>query len=337
MFGQYPHGIDLHVRNLKWALTKDDHVYIVTLPKIIEDFKLESGGNVTYIPFHHIDEGDFINFWAGFPGIIKNLNIKPQWFQFMEGDIWFHKKPGFVPRNPKEIANYLPLQTHYHAVMAGNKLLQPRVWEGGTLVHGDVVRRAIDNDISFSFVKEFFCEFDPDYWEDLMGGRISLRYFKAPDTFDEFNLYCALIEKSKICHFDRAVHLRGPESLHRKFPHLYNTCTDEQLVEPSKVLPYLCVYGAIAPYYIDGHWKGMIQWHKMKPEFQKEFVRLLPTASEWMKPEEYVRLVEITEAIRNKDHPLSNPAPASPSLWVRPSKVRNRRIRGRWAPNRKHL
>ncbi len=234
MFGQYPHGIDLHVRNLKWALTKDDHIFIVTLPETIKQFGLESSGNVTYVPFHHDGEGNFINFWGGFPGIVKNLGIQPKWFLFMEGDIWFHKKPGFVPKDPKEIANYLPPQTHYHAVMVDDKVIQPRVWEGGTLVHGDVVRRAIDYGICFSFPQHFFCDHDKESWEKEMGGKIALRYFTVTDTFDEFNLYCALVEKSKICYFKRCTHLRGPESLHRKYCSLYYGCTEDRLAIPSK-------------------------------------------------------------------------------------------------------
>ncbi len=336
MFGQYPHGIDLHVRNLKWALTKDDHIYIVTLPDIIKQFNLKDEKNVTYVPFVHLGEGDFINFWAGFPGVVKNLNINPKWFLFMEGDIWFHKKPGFVPKDIREVANYLPLQNHYHAITVDDKVIQPRLWEGGCMAHGDLIRRAIDYPINFSFAKPFFYEQDKEEWEKKVGGKIGLKYFKLPDTFDEFGLYCALVEKSKICYFDRCVHLRGPESLHRKYPGLYETCKEQDLEEPAKKLPYLDVYGAIAPYYIDGHWKGSLPWGKMKPEFQAEFVKLLPTAKEWMKPDEFARLVEVAEAFKSSGRPASSPAPASPLPSVKFSTIRSRRIRGRSVSNPPH-
>ena len=35
MVGQFPDGIDLHVRNLRWALTPADHIFIVTRPDIM--------------------------------------------------------------------------------------------------------------------------------------------------------------------------------------------------------------------------------------------------------------------------------------------------------------
>lgn len=281
MIGQYPHGIDLHIRNLKWAITKENHIFIVSLPEIIKDLPKIKG--VTYIEFRE-EHGDFINFWGSFPNILKELNINPEWFLFMEEDIWFHKKLDFIPKDNKEIANYLPLQEHYHAVMKNNKLLLPRIWEGGTLVFGDIIRRAIDYKISFSFVNKFFCDDQKD---------ITLKYFKNCDTFDEFSLYCALVEKVKMPYFDRCVHLRGPETLHRKYPKLYSTCTNEDLIEPAKTLPYLCPYVGIAVYFIDGHWKGKLNWNKMKPEYKKEFLKISLTANQWMKKEEYVRLQEI--------------------------------------------
>ncbi len=294
MVGQYPHGIDMHVRNLKWALRPDDHAYVITLPEIIRDFNLVDGDGVTYLPFVHEGGGDFINFWAAFPSILKNLKISPEWFLFMEEDIFFHRKPEFLPKDVMEIANYLPLQTHYHAIMVNDKRVHHRVWEGATMVHAGVVNRAIEYGINFSFAAPFFYQKDEAKWEQKMGGKISLRYFAIPDTFDEFGLYCALVENTKMCYFDRAVHLRGPESLHRKYPNLYATCTEADLEEPIKKLPYLDVYAALAPYYIDGHWKGDVDWKKMEKKYQDEFVKLLGTAREWMRPEEYTRLVEIT-------------------------------------------
>lgn len=296
MVGQYPHGIDLHVRNLKWALGSEDKIFIVTTPGIIKDFNLKDDNRVRYIPFKHEGESSFINFWAGFPAMLKSLNIKPKRFLFMEADIWFHQKPKSLPREGLEIMSYLPLQHHYHAVMVKGEVIHPRLWEGGTLVHYDVVQRAIDFGISFSFVKSFFCDKEKEKWQEKAGGEIKLKYFKEPDTFDEFGIYCALVEKTKMTHADKCVHLRGPESLHRKYPNLYNGCTEDDLVEPQKKLPYLCVYAGIAPYYIDGHWQGKLDWRRIETKYKDEYMKVRRTAHEWMRPDECERLCAITDS-----------------------------------------
>lgn len=296
MVGQYPHGIDLHVRNLKWALGGEDRIFIVTVPEIIKEFKLQDDKKVKYIPFEHEGEGSFINFWAGFPDILKTLNIDPKWFLFMEADIWFHQRPGFVPRDKQEVANYLPLQHHYHAIMVDDKVIHPRVWEGGTLIHGDLIRRAIDFGISFSFVKNFFWMKDKSWKEKV--GEIKMKYFKEPDTFDELGYYCALVEHTTMKYFDRCVHLRGPESLHRKYPNLYNGCTEADLEGPQKKLPYLCAHAAVAPYYIDGHWQGELDWRKIDTKYKDELMKVRRTAHEWMKPDECDRLYTITNTFQ---------------------------------------
>lgn len=285
MIGQYPHGIDLHVRNLRWALNKEDKIFIVTLPEFISQFNLKDNDQVKYIPFAH-SGGSFIPFWESFPTILGKLNINPEWFLFMEEDIWFHKKNLPIPKST-EIMNYLPLQMDYHAIMRDGKVIHARVWEGGTLVNKSIVRRAINSGISFSFVNNFFYEKE-DKWKN-----IALKYFKISDTFDEFGLYCALVESTKMLYKDYCVHLRGPESLHRKFPELYDSCTENDIAIAQKTLPYLCVRAGIAPYYIDGHWKGSIDWKKIDKKYCAEFKKL--SKCEWMTEKERERLNIILE------------------------------------------
>ena len=88
MIGQFPHGINLHVRNLRWALTDEDHIFIITLPQFIKEFNLINDKTITYIPFEACANTGFITFWREFPKIVKEYNINPEWFMFMEQDIW---------------------------------------------------------------------------------------------------------------------------------------------------------------------------------------------------------------------------------------------------------
>lgn len=283
MIGQFPDGISLHIRNLKWALTKQDHIFIVTLPKYIEKFSLKNDEIVTFIPFQHEREG-FIDFWSEFPAILKETGARPEWYLFMEQDIWFRRPLVNLPKNEKEIRNYLPLQNDYHAVMSGGKLFHPRVWEGANLLHKNVIEGAIDRNIHFSFTNQFFCDID---------GEITLNRFVRPDTFDEMSLFCALEAKTKPIYEDGAVHLRGPESLHRQFPELYSDCIEEKLKEAQEKLNYLCVYAALAFYYVAGNWKNPLDWGKMHEKYREEYRKVMNTATEWMTKEEYEKLCNI--------------------------------------------
>ncbi len=47
MVGQFPYGIDPHVRNLRWALAPTDHTFVVTPPDVIATFALASDERVT--------------------------------------------------------------------------------------------------------------------------------------------------------------------------------------------------------------------------------------------------------------------------------------------------
>jgi hypothetical protein len=287
MVGQFPHGIDLHVRNLQWALSSDDHIYIVTLPEHIQQFNLENKVNVTFIPFPY--QGVFVPFWDHFPKILEKLAIKPEWFLFMEQDIWFSHSVVAVPKNKKEIVNYLPLQKHYHSILVSGEMIHPRVWEGANLIHCDIIHRAIEQQISFSFTKKFFCQDWPE---------IALNdWNNTPDTFDELGLYCALQEKTKAVHESFAVHLRGPESLHRCFPDLYYQATEQQLCVAQKKLNYICVYAAVAVYYLAGNWTEPLHWHKMKATYKKEYKQLCATVEQWMKEGEWRRFKDVVQEL----------------------------------------
>lgn len=288
MVGQFPDGINLHVRNLEWALTDQDHIYIVTLPEHIKQFNLINKEHVTFIPFVYKKKDPFVPFWANFPKILKKLNIDPEWFLFMEEDIWFYQNIDKLPNNPKKIINYLPLQKHYHSIFSNGKLIHPRVWEGANLIHSQIVKKAIERNINFCFVKNFFCE--SHYWKRVYGEITLGDWNNTPDTFDEFGLYCALWEKTIVEYESRAVHLRGPESLHRYFPNLYQKASEQEILEAQKKLNYMCVYAALGVYYIAGNFEDSILWHKMKPSYKKEYQKV---KTAWMLPEEEKRFKEL--------------------------------------------
>lgn len=291
MVGQFPDGIDLHARNLRWALSEEDHSFIVTPAYIVSEFGLKNSGRTTYIPFDIKEkQNGFINFWREFPHILKEYAIEPEWFLFTESDILFFARPP-ISDDPGKIRSYLP-QGSYRNILVGDKILHPRVWEGSQLVHGDIVRRAIKFGIDFSFVSRTFLDEDRAKYEEEFGGPITMSMYKAPDTMDEFGLYCALVEKTQIENVVKALHMRGPESLHRQFPDIYRYATKERLAEVQKKMPYLDILLAVALYYTAGTWNEIehLDWTKAKAESKREIDRLLITGMEWMNFSEYTKL-----------------------------------------------
>jgi hypothetical protein len=292
MVGQFPHGIPLHVRNLLWALGPDDHIYIVTLPRFIEELQLKNTDRVTYIPFLQPVEGAFINFWNEFPNIVRKNQIKPEWFLFMEEDIWFFAKPELPPADPKTILSMLSGGSKYRNVMVGDKLLHNRVSECGQCVHGDVVRGAIDFGINFSFVANTFLDRNRTKYEEKFGGPIGMSMYQKPDTMDEFGLYCALEAGTHLVYDTKATHLRGPETLHRMYPELYTQQPASRVLEVQKKISYFDVLLALVPYYVVGLWPSVshLDWTRARNESKVEVARLLRRGGEWLDFHQYTRL-----------------------------------------------
>lgn len=292
MIGQFPHGIDAHVRNLLWSLTPDDHIFIVTRPNIVEEFKLKNTDRVTYISHGESSSySDWINFWQDFPELVKEYSIQPEWFLFMEQDIWFHEKPT-PPADKKTIRSFLPAGD-YRNVLVDGEIFHHRVWEGAQIVHRDIVNRACENGINFSFTKKTFIDNDSQYHAKL-GGKISLSMYSVPDTMDEFNLYCAVVEDTKMEHVVKAIHLRGPESVHRKFPEIYYSATKEQLQDIQKKLRYLDLLTVASCYYVVGLWDDISHLDLTKSkDIKKEYAKLARHASKWLTSEEIGRIENI--------------------------------------------
>lgn len=291
MIGQFPDGIDLHIRNLRWALTEEDHIFIVTPQSIIDDLSLIDDDRTTYVPFlpKETAHTGFINFWREFPDILTQYDIHPEWFLLMEADIWFFARPS-IHDDPHIIRSFLP-QGSYRNILAGGKVIHPRVWEGAQLIHRDVIQNAIKFGIDFSFVSRTFFDKNKTKYED-QHGPITMSMYKHPDTMDEFGLYCALEAKTSIDYCVKALHLRGPECLHRQFPDLYQGGSKERVSEIQKRMPYFDVLLAIAVYYTAGLWENIdhLDWTQAWPESKREIDRLLITGMEWMEFHEYTRL-----------------------------------------------
>jgi hypothetical protein len=296
MVGQFPHGIDLHVRNLRWALSDEDHIFVVTFGAHIEERGLQGDDRTTYIACGR-PQGPrrAYPFWREFPRIVRDLGITPEWYLFMEQDIWFHQPIADDPPPCRdEIRGHVLPDGLYHSVTRDGSPFHPRVWEGSLLLHGALVNRAIDFGVDFSAHAHTFFHRDRESWERQLGGRLSQVEYDRPDTMDELTWYCALVEKTRMTHAPKAVHLQGPEALHRLSPEVYRGSDPEALQAlTDRWRYYFCVPTAVAVYFIAGNWEVEADWRGVRRRDRAEFEKILRTAGWWMRPGEYARLEQV--------------------------------------------
>lgn len=296
MVGQWPHGIPLHLNNLKWALGDFVHdSYVVTTNEIKAEYeKLFPGVHFIGVPH----KNGFIKFWDMFPNIVKEHNIDADFFLLMEQDILFHSKLVSLPHDEKEIVNYLPL-SKYHSMTVANKIVHYRVWEGANIFHGKLIQAALKDNISFAFTKNYFFEKQRAMWEKKLGGKIGLQDFALPDTMDEMTFYCSMKHGTEAVHEDKAVHLRGPETVHRAFPKLYGDMGTKDMEAIKKKIPYLDIYVTLAAFFLAGNYPNIDKFevHKMKPENKGMFKRLRVKGREWLDAPTMARLEHLCEKL----------------------------------------
>jgi hypothetical protein len=302
MVGHFPDGIDLHVRNLKWFLGATDyHVYIVTTPKRLDQITVKDD-KVTFI-VKPTPEGEFaesprnpgfVNFWKWFPAIVRHYKIDPGWFLFMEQDLWFFDKFDCVPE-PKTIKTFFSEKGPYHNIMLNDQVLQPHIWEGTHLINAEIVKRAIDFKIDFGYRAKSLLDRDREHYEKLFGGKLSISMWTEPETLTDFALYCALEERVGWDEVEKAVHLQGPEILHRRYPQLYNGYNQELLDHAQREVPYIDICAALAAYYIAGNWKRceQINWSSAGIKVKRDLSKVARSADQWMTKEQYGRLLEV--------------------------------------------
>ena len=306
MVGQFPDGVDLHVRNLKWFLRNTDyHIYVITTPSCREQIALVDD-KVTFItkPAPHGEFAEsprnpgFINFWKSFPAIIETHRIDAEWFLLMEQDLWFFQQFDEFPP-PNTVKTFFAEKQSYHDIMLGDRILQPHLWEGTHLINAAIVRRAIDFKIDFGYRAKSLLDRRREHYEKLFGGPLTISQWSGPETLSDFALYCALEERVGWVHVEKAVHLQGPELLHRKYPKLYARF-DKQLAESAqRELPYIDIYAIMALYYIAGVWESIreVEWSNAGQGLRQDLCQLAQTADQWMSAEQYARFLAVIEQL----------------------------------------
>jgi hypothetical protein len=212
----------------------------------------------------------------------------------MEQDLWFFDKFDCVPE-PKTIKTFFSEKGPYHNIMLNDQVLQPHIWEGTHLINAEIVKRAIDFKIDFGYRAKSLLDRDREHYEKLFGGKLSISMWTEPETLTDFALYCALEERVGWDEVEKAVHLQGPEILHRRYPQLYNGYNQELLDHAQREVPYIDICAALAAYYIAGNWKRceQINWSSAGIKVKRDLSKVARSADQWMTKEQYGRLLEV--------------------------------------------
>src|SRR5438045_9687872 len=96
MIGQFPDGIDLHVRSLKRIFNATDyHIYIITSLEALEKINIKDD-RLTFITkptpkgeFTTHPQTGFVNFCMCLPAILKPDKISPAWILSMQRDVGY--------------------------------------------------------------------------------------------------------------------------------------------------------------------------------------------------------------------------------------------------------
>lgn len=294
--GQFPNGMPLHIRNLKWFLSGlDYHIYILTRHNFHIDDPRVTVINRPNSVSEFTPSSGFINFYTWLGDIVKKIHA--DWFLFMEQDIWFYDKfDSFPPTNT--IKSFFPVQDDYHCVTCNDSVIHPRVWEGAQLIHNSIVRRAAKYGVDFSNPRpEFIAKLQADY-SHL--GKIGLKNWSQGDTMDEFTLYCGLVDQTKMSRVRKSVHIRGAETVHRHHPHIYYGASNDEINHIKDKIWYLDIYEAIALFYLAGNWNGIhhLDWKQAKPRLFGSLDLVSGTAHTWMTGQELKRLHTLTNMLR---------------------------------------
>jgi hypothetical protein len=227
---QHREGLDLHLRNLKWALSNFDHQIIV------QSFKsYELKGSAEFVLFDE-NPNNFFFFWDHAHKIILDTQKSTDLYLFMEQDILFAKKPD------EQIINSTPIKINFDSDYLSifnldkNKIY-PRIWEGATFIEKQILVEAIKNKVTLGSHGKWIK--NSKYFttkSNIKKENISIQNYlkeKFFDTLFEFTYYCfsnKLPYKSwsKIDYEmnDYVVHFRGIDMMCHDKPSIYENLKD---------------------------------------------------------------------------------------------------------------
>jgi hypothetical protein len=306
---QHPKGLDMHLRNIRWAIDGDFDPYIFTF-KAYEFVR--PGINIVAVA------GDplmYYSFWRH-DALEAIRNSTSDVIVISEQDVLYTTKlMPYIDQVHKTGKIVIDSEQYGHNIMKDHRVVYPRLWEGGLIVRTDVIRDAINKGVWLAD----FCQChevrdmarqDEDHYFIQIDRKISLKEMAdtAIDTrfenFFEFTLYCFLnnIKTEKV---RMSSHLPFPEGAHRNVPELYTGPITEEMLDELLVksgYSHNCIPTTLLMYYLTGVcelsplirkiWLESDNWNKEKVR------RLMPSAREWMTEEELQKLQRALNIMR---------------------------------------
>jgi hypothetical protein len=227
--GQHSKGLDIHLRNLRWAL--GDHKIVV---QTFKSHQIKTDVPNVEIIEHEADTKKWYYFWDHTHEIIKRYAPETDWFLLMEQDIFFTSKPTdqIFAKEPIQLS----LESGYLAIFdSQKKMVYPRIWEGATFIKSNLLIEAIEKGVSLGGHPRWHDDLAKNYYTTLNG----IDYPKVQEYIDSFDSYDTLFAFSFFCFKNKisfrstaasiayeignhVVHLRGADMFLRDEPDLYS-------------------------------------------------------------------------------------------------------------------
>ena len=252
----HPKGLDLHLRNLRWALDGCEYrIHVQTF-----EHWCFSGRDVSWVARKAPTDSGFYLFWNEAADYLGGFLDAADAFLFMEQDIFF-TRPALdqLETCRRDGLIVLNLESPYQSVYRSKaERVYPRIWEGATFIPAALLADAIEAKITLGHVpgelrpgssaypryrdkleSHYTCRGDPEPTEFLpLTEILSRRYV---EVLFEFSLYCFCTERAfeSVARLDRGyelgnavVHFRNPESVHRDYPRVYDDASEMHSLGP---------------------------------------------------------------------------------------------------------
>lgn len=220
---RHPKGLDLHVRNLRWALEGLDYrINVFTFAGWGFDRTAYPDVNLVECPG---DPMQFRGFWNGEIKSFLKESVDDV-FVLVEQDQWFTRRLADLVRHAYETGDVVSSDESYGAhIMQGGRVVYPRIWEGGTIMRRDrIVGPILDHNIGLNarLSSDYVPEKLKSHPKAFIGGFPLGKFVKGSgyDTLIELCLYC-FVEDVPVRREPILVHFNPTETVHQKFPELY--------------------------------------------------------------------------------------------------------------------
>lgn len=193
VIAQFPQVLDLHVRNLRWALAgSDHHIYVFTFANW--NFDKARYPDVTFLETPVEDPYDHHHFWRCEIPAFLGSEVKEDMLSFTEADMFYYRP--LLPLIQESQPHITMNDDLYHGGLKDNGVeVYPRLWEGGLILNSQIMREAVEAGVSLGpmlcspeilrrirALPDHFTVWDQpiNRWDEA----------KATDTLMEFTLHC---------------------------------------------------------------------------------------------------------------------------------------------------